>query len=359
MIIIILYLSITIFFLRYTPLLSAIEHKDFDKPFYTAQLQSIILGEKSELMYGDFRILSPLLSILLSEILGIDHTRSMFMLTLFSGMVSIIILWLYVKKNVQKNILLMLYIFSPPIMVYSITYFIEVGTYLFIFLIFILMKSYFTEKSDKKTFFILLSGIILGILNKEMVFLFTIFMSGFLILFHPKKIRDKKWKLTALIIIGALVVLMNYVLLFQFLKPNVINAYQFSEPITYRIHGMWNNIISLLTPANLGYNFIEYARSISFSFGAFWLLIIYSFFRMSELHKWETTYFFAIGLLMFIIMFPAPKYFFAVTFPYFLISTSEQLMKCKRIYINYILLSLLCVINILAIWLYSIILTGN
>jgi hypothetical protein len=330
MILYIVLVCITYFF---TPTVSTIEKYDIDKPHYTGQLQKLLLNEDTEIMYRDIRIISPLSSIIISKMFLIDYERAMILLTIISGLISIWVIYKYYGKTIiEKRLAALFYVLSPTVLIYSATYFIEITSYLFALIIFLLIQQAFLNtKSNKeiiKKWGILTLVAIFGILQKESLMIFFLISVVYHILFYYRK------KLIAPAIISISIALIFTIItstiLFNLLSPHITNKEEvlqkYDQPLMYRVGIVYHNL-SMLAQTN---NILGLFSSIFFSYGFIWIFIVSYFLKVNNLERAKIIYFILCGIALMIMGNISSKYFLFATLPFMLPIAISGFMNNKR-----------------------------
>jgi hypothetical protein len=279
----------------------AVEQSDADKPIYVEQLPKLISGEPTALNFPVYRIFSASIGLFISSISGLDLEHSLIFLNLAFGILTLFFIVFYFSKLIKTehrtlNLLTTLFmgivfIYSLPVMLLSITYFVDLVSYFFSFVIF-----YFAIKIFRKptklfwvNCFVLIIALILSIMNKEHT-LFYLPVIGMYYAksynFNIKKILTDKRIIVFLII--ALLAVSFYFFQYQYLfssKKELITNYNelqdvygigASESSKSYVHvKLVLDQIMLKVPPKLNPNYLFWmVISLISTFGVFWIFIL-------------------------------------------------------------------------------------
>lgn len=214
-------------------LIQSIEKTDIDKPFYTGQMQSLILGKETIFMHPSYRILSPAISIGISSMLGTSYTGSMIILSYFSGIFTILFLWFFFYKITLSNnpteeeahnkrlLITGLYISSASIIMFATTYYIDTLATLFAF-----MLIYFTHKTlkdDLRYAVPLAVTLLYSVANKETSLSYIIILVAYAIY-----LNKHKWIFYFSLVPGIIWYYVQYTVLYGSVKHLIIPS-RFTE----------------------------------------------------------------------------------------------------------------------------------
>lgn len=349
--------------------------------YWYVQMAKLLLNQPTDLHYPIYRIFSPALALGISAIFNLTMLNSLFLLTVIFGILTIIFLYFYYPNLLKQNITLtatiivLIYIFSLPILVHSISPLIEIQNFLFAFLIF-----YFTIKIFKKDstvsfkhFIILIIIFILSMINKEQT-LFLIPIVTFYFLkeknFSLKIFKDKK--IIYLVIILAIclgVYFFQNHYLFQQKLHLVEKANQVGNVFSIILNRLSDSLLKFSQPKLI----IAFILSLGSVFGAFWIFIIASiYYKLKDLSlytkKGRSELYFIIFLFLYcsanvILINIGFKYFFYILAPYMIyIGADYTIPFCKDVAkkfrienykkILYPLLLIFIFLNIILVYLY-------
>jgi 4-amino-4-deoxy-L-arabinose transferase-like glycosyltransferase len=203
--------------------LGALEKTDFDLPYYTLQLQDLILHRHTALTWPLFRVFVPALSIGVSRLFGISFCHAMQLLSVLF-MVLLICFIYYVNRRTLKSAFYISAFFMtfPVIMLYAGTYFIELPFMAFLFASLWFWDRY-VHTGSKKDLGLTVFFSVLGLLTKEAFLVGYVIMGAYATLF----IRSKRKTLSvAYALVGLFLLTLayfNYEYLFGFVKPLVLS----------------------------------------------------------------------------------------------------------------------------------------
>jgi 4-amino-4-deoxy-L-arabinose transferase-like glycosyltransferase len=217
--------------------LGALEKTDFDLPYYTLQLQDLILHRQTALTWPLFRVFVPTLSIGASQLLGISFRHAMQLLSVLF-MVLLVCFIYYVNRHRLKSAFYISTFFMtfPVIMLYAGTYFIELPFMALLFASLWFWDRYLHTGSKKDLWLTVLFSV-LGLLTKEAFLVGYVIMGAYAVLFFGSK---RKALLVGYAPLGLFLLALayfNYEYLFGFVKPLVLSPIT-TNTITTNFHAI-------------------------------------------------------------------------------------------------------------------------
>ncbi|MBN1981632.1 MAG: hypothetical protein JW795_08880 [Chitinivibrionales bacterium] len=204
--------------------IAALERTDKDLPFYCMELQKLLLGQPTGLMYHLFRVFIPALSIVVSWILSVNYVCSMQLLSILS----LICLIIYIvtrfssSPGIGRNLALLL-LSTPVVTLYSWSYFIEIPFFTFLMISFWEWDD-FCSKGDKKSFWMVMFCSCCGILTKEAFLCHLVILGAFTLSYHRTALRRVLPFYLTLIICSIALFFLVYEFLFDLKKELVISS---------------------------------------------------------------------------------------------------------------------------------------
>jgi hypothetical protein len=203
--------------------IGALEKTDFDVPFYTIQLQKLVLHQQTELSWPLFRVFVPALSIVTSHVFHISYRHSMQLLSLL--FLILIICFIYgINRRSPKTAFYTsaFFISFPVIMLYAGTYFIELPFLAFLFAS-LWYWDRFLHSWTKTDFGLTVLFSIFGLLTKEAFLAHFVIMGMYALVFFKYRMKTVLAVYVPMGLFLTALYYFQYEYLFSFVKPLVIN----------------------------------------------------------------------------------------------------------------------------------------
>jgi len=247
--------------------LGALEKTDFDLPYYTLQLQDLILHRQTALTWPLFRVFVPALSIGASRLFGISFCHAMQLLSVLF-MVLLICFIYYVNRRTLKSAFYVSAFFMtfPVTMLYSGTYFIELP-----FMALLFASLWFWDRylhtGGKKDLGLTVFFSVLGLLTKEAFLVGYVIMGAYATLFFGFK---RKALMVAYAPVGLFLLALayfNYEYLFGFVKPLVLSPIT-SNTVTTNLHALgWHEAVAFFLKLRGGFVHVTVNAALAFGMG--------------------------------------------------------------------------------------------
>ena len=251
----------------------ALEKTDFDAPFYTIQLQKLILHQQTILAWPLFRVFVPILSIVSSHFLHISFRHSMQLLSLLFMVLVICFIYGVNRHSPKTAFYTSAFLISfPVIMLYAGTYFIELP-----FLAFLLASLWhwdrFLHTWAKTDFGLTLLFSIFGLMVKEAFLVHLVIMGLYAFIFFKSKRKIIVAVYVPMALFLTAIYYFQYEYLFSIVKPLVVNSFA-TNTITTNFHPIEMHGIVVFFSSFRG-GFIHIAINFVLTFGMAHLLIAF------------------------------------------------------------------------------------
>jgi 4-amino-4-deoxy-L-arabinose transferase-like glycosyltransferase len=265
--------------------LGALEKTDFDLPYYTVQLQNLILHRQTALTWPLFRVFVPALSIGVSQLFGISLRHAMQLLSVLF-MVLLICFIYYVNRRTLKSAFYVSAFFMtfPVIMLYAGTYFIELP---FMSLLFASLWFWdrYVHTGRKKDLWLTVFFSVLGLLTKEAFLVGYVIMGAYAAFFFMSKRKTFPVAYASLGLFLLALAYFNYEFLFGFVKPLVLSAIT-SNTVTTNFHVFgWREAVSFFLKLKGGFFHVSF--NVLLTFGMTHALILF-FWRRERVSRRTT-----------------------------------------------------------------------
>jgi len=257
--------------LMFTPMLQSIEKLDADKPFYTQQIQDLILGKETELQYDKYRFFGPALSISIAALFHTSYYYGMIIVSLLAGIATIWFLYnnfyqitIKRKKDIElhRTILCSLYGTSAAVLQFAGTYFVDSLALFFAFVMIYCLA--------KRDYGLLLLAFVGAISIKETALCYIIILVAYMILEMEADIYDMI-KLAAVFLGGCAFYVLQYVVGYNAHKHLILNNVVPSG-VMLHFQNMLNEFGMFFS-----HRVLLLLLSILFAYGLFFLLLCYAY----------------------------------------------------------------------------------
>lgn len=251
----------------------ALEKTDFDGPFYTVQLQKLILHRQTILAWPLFRVFVPALSIVSSHFLHISYRHSMQLLSPLFMVLIICFIYGANRHSLKTAFYTSAFLISfPVIMLYAGTYFIELP-----FLAFLLTSLWYWDRFlhtwAKTDFGLTLLFSIFGLMVKEAFLVHLVIMGLYAFIFFKSKRKIIAAVYVPMALLLTAVYYFQYEYLFSIVKPLVVNSFA-TNTITTNFHPIDMHGIVVFFSSFRG-GFIHIVINFVLTFGLAHLLIAF------------------------------------------------------------------------------------
>lgn len=307
-----------------TPLLESVEKLDADKVFYTEQMQKLLNNEETELRFPTYRVLSPWLSIWVSNLSGLSYEDSMIFLSMLFGIITLYFLHYYFydillsmyggyhEIEPKRKLLTSLYVFSPVIIQFSTTYFVDI-----LAILLGLLTIYFLHKGR---YLAMIITFVLGVANKETALCYPIVWIAYLIFIKRDELTEDFVVILLAWFVGFVYYRLQYVYWFSTKSDLITNmpaTMSLLDNVMLHFTDFWGQLGSFLIK---GIPLL--IMSFVFAYGLFILLLIPAYKKIWERDKVSIiiSHILMLGvLLIWSLQTIAPKFVFYLTSPIFIV----------------------------------------
>jgi Dolichyl-phosphate-mannose-protein mannosyltransferase len=251
----------------------ALEKTDFDVPFYTVQLQKLILQEPTILSWPLFRVFVPALSIVSSNFLHISYRHSMQLLSLLFMVLIICFIYATNRHSPKTAFYISTFLISFPVVIlYAGTYFIELPFLAFLFAS-LWYWDRFLHSWTKTDFGLTLLFSILGLMTKEAYLVHLVIMGLYAFVFFKSKRKIIVAVYAPMALFFIALFYFHYEYLFSIVKPVVVNPISTNTITTnFQPMGMHDIVVFFLSFRG---GFIHVVINFILAFGMTHLLIAF------------------------------------------------------------------------------------